>query len=211
MDIDISMVDAIGDHGSGAAYNSSRSFTRTHAPEGENVSSFPEPQPPGPDASANIQTDRMVVLTKGAPTSDNARACQALCRTNSFEHSRHEASQRDYDTRDFAQRSSPPRRRGHYRSRACEQSVYPDYYTPCYSLRDRPPERFNDPRVEQLFEGICAEERNISALVSLMTDMDVGRDDRYRGNGYRGGGNKRRRDGKPCAGCIVSALTDVTL
>ena len=44
-----------------------------------------------------------------------------------------------------------------------------------------------------------------------MTDMDVGRDDRYRGNGYRGGNNKRRRDGKLGEAPDIPSATNTTL
>ncbi|KAK7190190.1 hypothetical protein PSPO01_03911 [Paraphaeosphaeria sporulosa] len=138
-----------------------------------------------------------MVLMKGAPASQDARARQdtrSHSRTNSFEHSRQEASQRDFEASDVAERSSPRPRRRRYCSRSYEPSLYPDYYTPYHSRRDRPRDQPHDSRVAELFEGITVEERNLSALVSSMADMDVGSGDRYRGSGYRGGGNKRRRD-----------------
>lgn len=194
------MLDAF-DHGAGSRDANFANHLNFKILDSDSIFTIPAIQSTRPDNPAKDHPET-VVLMEGAPTSPRAsmgaRARQghgSRWRTNSFEHSRHEASRRG--TVDFAisYRSSPPRRRQRYRSRSRERPLYPDYYTPRHSPRDRLCDRSNDPRVKELFEGICAEERNIAALVSSMTDMDVGRDDRHRGNGYRGG-NKRRRDGK---------------
>ena len=186
------MFDAISVHGSFADHASNNIL------DTESIFSFPAIQPVQ-NAPANMHPGRAVLMEAATGSTQDARACQVRSRTNSFEHSRHEASRRDFNSSDSAQRSSPSRRRPRRRSPSRKRPLYPDYYTPYYSPRDRPRDCSNDPRVAELFTGICAEERNLSALVSSMTDMDVGRDDRYRGSGSRGGGgggNKRRRDGK---------------
>jgi hypothetical protein len=205
MDIDIPMLDVFDHQGSetlrtidGAFAN----YVENNILNSESNFAFPTIQATVQDAPAYIHPDR-VVLLKAAPASSasqDARARQETGSANPFEHSR---QQRDFGRSNVEERSSPPRRCRRSRSRSPEQPLYPDYYTPKYSRRDRHRDHSDSSRVAEPSQGAFGE-RKLSTLVFSMTDMDVGRDDRYRGSGYRGGGggggNKRRRDGKLQAG-----------
>jgi hypothetical protein len=199
MDIDIPMLDVFEHRRSETIHGSFANYVDNNILDSKSNFNFPAIQATIKDAPAYIHPDRVVLLTgspasPASPASETARARQGTGGANSFEHSR---QQRDFDCSNVEERSSPPRRRRRSHSRSREQSLYPDYYTPHYSRRDRPRDHSDSLRVAEPFQGTFAEERKLSALVSSMTDMDVGRDDRYRGSGYRGGGgNKRRRDGK---------------
>lgn len=158
--------------------------------------SFPAIQPEVQESSSEIHPSRAEPMNDGAAATDDARARQApRSRSNSIGEPR-PASRRDLIFESSSAHHPPPHRslRPCSRPRSRYTSLYPDYWTPQYSsLDDKPYDRSR--RAEELFDNVSREERSISALVSRMTDMDVGRDDRYRGSGQRGG-NKRRRDGK---------------
>ena len=169
---------------------------------------FPAIQPELPQTPSDSPPESVVVHDAPSATHD-ARACQApRSRSNSIEQPR-PASRRDLIFESLSAHHAPPHLSPRIRSRIRSRhaSLYPDYWTPSYSSRDKPFDRSR--RAEELFDNVPGKERSISALVFRMTDMDVGRDDRYRGSGQRGG-NKRRRDGKlragRCAGTQASKL-----
>lgn len=147
------------------------------------------PQPNGLTPKINVPS---------VPAPAPARACQAARSRSSSIGQPRPASRRDADFESTSAPRSPPRRpRGSQPRRPRNPSLYPDYYRPCYPPGDQ---TFNrDRREDELFDEVPEEERRVALLVAQMTDMDVGRDDRYRGSGQRGG-NKRRRDGELEAG-----------
>lgn len=197
MDIDIPMLDAVHPESGGGSNGSFADYVEQNLLDNESVFSFPVIQPTAVEVPINIHPERAMLMSlREAPTTtDDERACQAVCSdANSFGEPR-PASRRDFDFEGNSAypSSSPRRRRIRSRTRSHERPLYPDYWTPHDSRRDRPYDRSR--RAEELFEDVSVEEKSLAVVVSSMTDMDIGRDDRYRGSGYRGG-NKRRRDGK---------------
>lgn len=167
--------------------------------------------------SADIHHDRLAEAAHAFPQSDQARA------DTSSEHSRFEASQRDFNTSDVAERSSRPRTprdsplpptRGlldwHRPRNACRNRSFdrsdasqPRSNTPHPPSNDHPTETFH---------GVAPGEDHEASLSRIMSNgMDGRNGDSYHGTGNRNGGYKRRRDGKPQAGSVRLRMANAIL
>lgn len=162
--------------------------------DGDNCFSFPAIPCTVIEPRDTLMMDAPTPATP-APPDDAARACQAArSRSNSIGQPR-PASRRDVVFESTPTPCLPPQQQRRHprlppRPRFCR--LYPDYWPRRRPRRDSAFDRSR--REEELFDEVSEEQRRIASLVAGMTDMDVGRDDRYRGSGQRGG-NKRRRDG----------------